>query len=217
MNCEYCKKTFKNKTHLKTHQQTAKYCILSRQTDNNTLPNFKCDCDMRFDTKYMLTQHKPKCQKLIVEENIKLKTENNLLKEIIKHKSGLTSPLILIPKNIEEIIDMKYKTAEFLKGQRGVAEFIANHIINTNGKNYIFMYANPDPTQFKFYFNYLDEDGKICEDINCKKLLDNIICIFRDKIGYLTDKHEYSNTHDEIDLLGQNCNFLIRELAELTK
>lgn len=85
MECEYCKKSFKNKGTLKTHQNTTKYCLELRNQHND---KWKCSyCEKNLTSKQSLESHYEKC----VNKNIfnqlkieieKLKNENEIIKNL---------------------------------------------------------------------------------------------------------------------------------------
>uniref|UniRef100_A0A6C0CYP1 C2H2-type domain-containing protein n=1 Tax=viral metagenome TaxID=1070528 RepID=A0A6C0CYP1_9ZZZZ len=78
MNCEYCKKNFKTKSILNTHQKTAKYCLIKRGIieENNSIiiEDYQCEyCNKSLTTKYTLNAHIETC-------SVKLKMENKTKK-----------------------------------------------------------------------------------------------------------------------------------------
>lgn len=80
--CEFCKKTFKSKSNLKTHITTAKYCISQRPNNDVTTSLkviFKCEgCKSELSSRQILDNHKPKCTQLILK-----RTEEEHSKQII--------------------------------------------------------------------------------------------------------------------------------------
>jgi hypothetical protein len=64
--CSFCEKIFSSKYILKTHINSAKYCIENRKTDTLTKVIFKCEgCNIELTSKQTLENHKSKCIDLI--------------------------------------------------------------------------------------------------------------------------------------------------------
>ena len=96
LECEFCKKTYSNKSNLKNHQKTARYC-LEIQKQVHDLEKINCItydckyCKKQYSTNQRLTKHTLVCldkhkyelnQKNL--ENFQLKEENEILKEKVK-------------------------------------------------------------------------------------------------------------------------------------
>ena len=65
MNCEFCKKSFFNKSTMKRHQ-TTKYCLLIQETAalQRAKKSFVCvACDKQLSTKHCLVMHHNSCKK----------------------------------------------------------------------------------------------------------------------------------------------------------
>jgi hypothetical protein len=63
MNCEFCNKTFKSISNLNLHKKTAKYCLDSRQNNENKLNIFTCNyCKNNFNRKTHLERHIEICK-----------------------------------------------------------------------------------------------------------------------------------------------------------
>jgi hypothetical protein len=100
MECHYCQKVFGTKGNLKTHQETARYCLSSRSSINE---KFKCNyCDKLLSSKQILELHMEKCAgKVIYDEKdiqikslqIILKDKDEQIKEYRDHIKGLLSQL----------------------------------------------------------------------------------------------------------------------------
>lgn len=81
MECQYCKKILSTKSILKTHQQTAKYCL--KKQCKEIKGKFLCElCKKDFQTKAHLYNHSNICVKNTPNLNI-LINENNILKKEI--------------------------------------------------------------------------------------------------------------------------------------
>jgi hypothetical protein len=71
--CEFCKNTFKSKSSLKQHQNTARYCLKIRGVKQT---QFKCkECNKTFSNKYNLSVHTTNCSKLREKNKISILTE----------------------------------------------------------------------------------------------------------------------------------------------
>jgi hypothetical protein len=86
MECNYCKKLFKNLSSLNYHIKNAKYCLKLR--DENFEGNFKCNnCLKNFSSKQTKDVHESKCKENtndIFNENIILKERLKLQEEAVK-------------------------------------------------------------------------------------------------------------------------------------
>ncbi len=72
---------------------------------------------------------------------------------------------------IKEIIDEKYDINHFLSGQKGCAQFAAQHLlIDDNGK---YVYLCSDPSRYSF--RYKNEHGEIEKDLEAKKLTNYLV------------------------------------------
>lgn len=76
MQCEFCKKEFKNLNYLKTHQKITKYCL---KLQGKTIDNFECKkCFKYFSSEKTLFQHLSRCKTKKEEEQ----KETHLIKEL---------------------------------------------------------------------------------------------------------------------------------------
>ena len=85
--CEYCNKSFSNKSNLSNHQKTAKFCLDKRETE---CKEYICSCEKIFTTKINLERHVKSCKISLIlsckEENIKLKNENKIYLKQLEDK-----------------------------------------------------------------------------------------------------------------------------------
>jgi hypothetical protein len=109
MECEFCKKVFKTKYTLSTHQTTAKNCLLLQgKTDGEESSNYECNfCDKKFSRIYHLERHEDICKIKKQEEHKKIKSQIRQEKEYEK-----------------EINELKIKNAE----QQKEIEMLKEHI-----------------------------------------------------------------------------------------
>ena len=95
--CSFCKKSFSSKSNLRTHMNTAKYCIDNRPTTSLKIV-FKCEgCEDELSSKQTLENHKAKCMYLIQK-----KRDDDHSKQIA---------------NLEKIISEKDKHIKELEGK----------------------------------------------------------------------------------------------------
>ncbi len=67
---------------------------------------------------------------------------------------------------IKEIINEKYDINHFLSGQKGCAQFAAQHLLIDENGNYIYLCSDPS----RYSFRYKNENGEIEKDLEAKKL-----------------------------------------------
>ena len=99
-NCEFCKKSFSTKSTMKTHQQSAKYCL--RIQNKPIEDKFKCDgCGKKFTTLLHINRHMEVCKTIEVTFNLreKIKFLENNITELQEYKSKY---LTLLEDNIEQ-------------------------------------------------------------------------------------------------------------------
>ncbi len=92
--CEFCKKTFKSKSSLKTHTETNKKCITNRGGDVSEIlktNNYKCVCEYETFNKHDFNKHKLKCKIYVIickkdEEIEELKHIIDMLKPQLREK-----------------------------------------------------------------------------------------------------------------------------------
>ena len=107
--CSFCEKIFTSKSNLKTHINTAKYCISNRPTTTTTTTTtvitpvkviFKCEgCNSELSSRQMLDNHKSKCI-----DFIKKKTEEEHSKQITSLEKIISEKDKRI-KELEEKLD----------------------------------------------------------------------------------------------------------------
>ena len=117
------------------------------------------------------------------ESNSELKEKNknlNLeLAELKKRKKVIPENVLNLSKEkILKLASSHYTKEMFLKGQKGISEFIIKHVITDENKNVL--YKCKDLERKKFVFN----DGKeIIEDINFKILVTTVYRNMYEKIA----------------------------------
>ena len=126
MFCEYCKKKFTNKSNLKAHQKTTKYCIkIQNELLNKQIikTDFNCEfCCKNFTTKTNLKSHEKICTKK-QEANISLEKDKNIesLKILLEEK--------------DKIIEEKNKLIEKLMTMIQPVNIVNNSSHNTTTSN----------------------------------------------------------------------------------
>jgi len=108
MDCEHCKKTFSNKSNLRNHQKTAKYCLKLQNKDIN---EFSCKaCDYSFTSKRNLKLHEISCINLIkIINNDKIKQKEKECREKLKQKDIECEEKLKKIDNIKDEYERKIK------------------------------------------------------------------------------------------------------------
>jgi hypothetical protein len=132
--CSFCEKKFSSKYILKTHINTAKYCIENRATDTpkTVVIIFKCEgCKVELTSKQTLDNHKSKCVELI---NKKKDEEHakNLLKKDEEHSKQIAILEKIILEKDQRIKDLESKLENI-----ALKAVSRPNIINTNTDNRI--------------------------------------------------------------------------------
>jgi hypothetical protein len=122
MFCEYCKKQFTNKSNLKAHQKTTKYCIkIQNELLNQKIEtdNFDCEfCLKKFTTKTNLKTHEKIC---IKKQDVHLLLDKDKtiekLKILLEEKDKLIEKLMTMiqPVNISNNNSVNYSTSNTQK------------------------------------------------------------------------------------------------------
>ena len=145
MECEYCKKSFSNKSNLNTHQKNAKYCLKIQGIKPEAI--FVCTyCDKEFNSKHYFTSH------IIAHENNqefmkyhqkleKIRDINRNLESMIEIKDYKIESLEQINTKLEDEVTQYKKTLESALF-RAVSQPTT---INNNTKNYTMILQNKEP------------------------------------------------------------------------
>ena len=130
--CSFCEKTFSSKSILKTHINSAKYCIENRPTDTLTKVIYKCDgCKVELTSKQTLDNHKSKCVDLINKKKDE-EYSKNLLKIEEQHSKQISSLEKIILEKDQRIKDLESKLENI-----ALKAVSRPNIINTNTDNRI--------------------------------------------------------------------------------
>lgn len=108
MECEFCKKNFKTKSVLITHQKTAKFCLKLQGKESDI--EYKCVCDKVFNRKSHLNNHQKICS--VKNYVIKIEEKENLLNSkvsIIDEKDKIIIEKENIIQEKDYIIENKEK------------------------------------------------------------------------------------------------------------
>jgi hypothetical protein len=211
MECNYCKKGFKNASSLNYHIKNTKYCLKLR--DENYDGNFKCkNCLKTFSTKQTKDNHENNCKRNIND----IISENILLKQMIKDKEDIIEELkdqlkekdnrierlatlainrpTSITQNNQRIINnLTPITEQHLKDH---AEFLTlDHI--KNGVDGYVQYALEYPLKDKIIctdfsrkrIKYKDEDGNLVDDPEMIKLSQKLFNAVEDKNTILINEY----------------------------
>lgn len=105
--CVFCKKEFKTKQNVKTHQKTAKYCLeIQKKLEKNKIKKekeyFSCEyCGERFTYKHRLYSHYGSCKEKIITE--KDKQTESIIMEKDKQIEELKKMVISLQNTISDI------------------------------------------------------------------------------------------------------------------
>ena len=126
--CEYCNRNFKTKGVLKTHQETAKYCLnLREKVQEEITTNNECEyCKKNLTTKFKLELHKKICRSQDLYKRY-LQLENNF------HHYKISSE----EKYRVYEDQLKYKYLEISKLEVRVLEIGYTLQINKTAKDYL--------------------------------------------------------------------------------
>jgi len=130
--CSFCEKKFSSKSILKTHINSAKYCIENRPTDAPTKVIYKCEgCKVELTSKQTLDNHKSKCVELINKKKDE-EHSKNLLKKDEEHSKQIAILEKIILEKDQRIKDLESKLENI-----ALKAVSRPNIINTNTDNRI--------------------------------------------------------------------------------
>jgi len=132
--CDICKKEFKSKINLSTHQKTAKFCLKLRNDPSVNIIN-KCNyCNEEFKTDNYLNRHNDICKirlRSIAENQTKLREENE---SKLKQESDRKDNEILILQGIANTLQ---KDNEYLLSLKSKYEEQIQSLMDENRKEII--------------------------------------------------------------------------------
>lgn len=216
MECNFCKKIFKTKYTLSTHQQTAKNCLEKQGKLQNILSDtYECNfCKKFFTTKKVLDSHEFSCKvkKEEEKENISkqleeykfLKDENRKLKSEIKHQKQLN---IDYEKQITKLnTDYEKQITELNKKIEKYEDLLIKKIENDDKeKSSLLQQVISKPST--------NTNNTVSNTIkNTYNLGDNLVCFNKEniteRIDSLTNKHYRSKLEDF-------CKSLVDKLSDM--
>ena len=108
MECEFCKKVFKNKYSLSNHQKTTKNCLLLQgKLEDETILKYECNfCNKKFSLKQILEDHVFICKFKKQEEKESILKQVEILKEELKQKD---IEILLLKNEIRVKNEIKYE------------------------------------------------------------------------------------------------------------
>ena len=177
--CEYCNKIFKSKYNLKTHQQTAKYCLKIQNKSNiKTITKFMCDwCGKYFTTKRWLTNHLHSCIDYRVStETQEYKNKIQLLEDQLENKLDEKDSIILELKEKIVILEERY---EYLAKTLALRPTTTNNNNTTTNNTVNLAVFDKSPEDIKriveekFSKDYLIEGQKGCAQFVCDNIVEN--------------------------------------------
>lgn len=170
-NCEHCGKTFSNQYILKTHQETAQYCIKIQQN----IDCYKCKgCNRTFQSKASYKNHQSKCLPYVKQRWTKLlRRKESVIRELeaklencaitaIKASKPSTNTINIQINNLAPITEkllqdnVKYLTLDHIKaGAAGLAKYALEYPLK--GRIICTDYARRK-------LKYKNEEGNIVSD-----------------------------------------------------
>ena len=213
MICEYCKHNYYDKSTLKKHQKTSKFCIRLQIEKNQTIfsnDKFICNfCNKELTTKQSLDRHINVCKSKKNNEDSKIeKLEklvnelNNEIKEIKDNKNtnvinttinntvnnitinNIDFMSFMTGERIKEIFDQKFNIETLFGSEKSLANFTIENFLSGKDKP---IYLCTDKERNKFIF--LDKNNKKINDTNAQILIDLIMKYGFNKIKKSFDNH----------------------------
>ena len=258
MECIHCEKKFSTKSNLNQHQRTSKLCLLKQ--GKNEKEDQCTTCGKMYVTRY-IGKHVEKCekkregtlvkelQKQLNEKNKEIKRKDKTIKDIAmkavsapkvinnnKYECLVYSGDAFSPAYIKKQVDEKFDESYFMQGQRGVAYFANDNLLQNveTGEQY---YYCSDVSRKVFVMK--DKDGKVEKDYKgvklLKKIAGNIVtkskCIYTEGIRMIdrvaereretyrvveNKKHRYLTNLCDIEKIESNNNgMFVRTLSSL--
>jgi hypothetical protein len=235
MDCDYCKKIFSNKSSLKTHQTSAKYCLKIQGKDTSKGKHV-CDiCGKDFNVKFHLQNHIFVCQKnnlvltkykeenQILKEKINiLQNENELLrqdkKELQERYADLSITAVKRPVNNTRNIQInnfiqKMEPLKIEDIKETVPMLTLDH--HVKGPEGYAEYALEFPFKNKIVcvdvnrnkIKYKDGEGNVIEDLGFQKMMTKLCESLKDRSFSLSQEHyeKLSEEFTEEELNEYNC------------
>ena len=265
MECDYCNKKYSSKSNLLQHQRTSKKCLHKQGNDTTTIECGYCKgqyallslskhmkkCSEGGDkllVKELQNQINEKNKKLKRQEE-ELKRKDKTIKDIAmkavsapkvinnnKYECLVYSGDAFSPAYIKKQVDEKFDESYFMQGQRGVAYFSNDNLLQNveTGEQY---YYCSDVSRKVFVMK--DKDGKVEKDYKgvklLKKIAGNIVtkskCIYTEGIRMIdrvaereretyrvveNKKHRYLTNLCDIEKIESNNNgMFVRTLSSL--
>ena len=199
MICNYCNKTFSNKSNLIKHQKT-KSCV-EKQTELQT-EELKQELKQELNNIKLELENAQKQIKELKEENIKLQTRleiyseqkqdhpsiHNTTNNITNNNTTIINQLQVLDLNPNSIskIAFRHFSLDYLKQEnKGVATFTINHVIrDSNGKP---NYVCTDPS--RKIAKYKSEDDNIVTDFGMTVLSNTVYKSIKNAIQSLVMKN----------------------------
>ena len=232
MECKFCKKVLKNKYSLKIHQEKAKYCLkIQGKTKKG---DFVCICGKDFFLKHHYEDHLATCigNKPFIKDKLKelevlkieykalekqlseLQTQYNKVVNILATKPTTNNNNTLYTRtqeDIERIVEEKYDKNYLIDGQRGVAHFTYDHILEQDSEGNL-SYALTDASRYNG--KYKISETEIVVDTEMKGLAREIYPAIKKKTLKMSEKENimknkivYSAVVEIINMLKNNAPF----------
>ena len=224
MECCYCHKKLGTKRSLKVHQRSTKYC-LKIQGNADKKGGFLCECGKDYILKHNFNLHVKKCNTYkmkCVEENVKLQTENEMLKKNIKEIQNSYEKLALTaikrPTNTKNIqvnnflinakpvkLDDIKNSIQYLslehhkKGAEGYADFMLEYPL----KDKVIC-----TDIHRGMLRYNGDDGKVVNDVGCKKIMLDLCQNAIERSFDLCRQHYEALRDEYTEKEIENCNYM---------
>ena len=216
MICEYCKNNYYDKSTLKKHQKTSKFCIKIQieKNENININKFICNfCNKELSTKQSLDRHIKVCKSKKNNEDNEIKKLinelHNEIKEIKDNKNVINNNTtinntvnnitinnidfmsFMTAERIKEIFDQKFNIETLFGSEKSLANFTIENFLSGKDKP---IYLCTDKERNKFIF--LDKNNKKINDTNAQILIDLIMKYGFNKIKKSFDNHKPENLNN---------------------
>jgi len=207
-NCSFCNKTFTKQT-IKTHNKTCKKKlneeIKTLQIENNEIKNVLSEKDEQIDEieekDEEIKKLKLRIMELEIENRIYLQDREIVQKLAMQPKTSTNNKIKVNnffddPERIKQIIDEKLNKDYVSDGQKGVALFAVNTMLQDDNKNKNYICSDTSRHIFKFQ----NSDGNIEKDVKAMKLTNMLIDAGISSKSYIVAQSLWTDKDGKIDV-----------------